>query len=746
MNVPSRLPRSFWKQWPTVGFLFVFGVVLQALPPPTPTRTPRSGPLYVRPGRTFNPAAAEAAGGVVVANLQGQVTDESGSPLPGVQYVLTGPNLPGERTGVTDATGRYRISALRPGTYTIRFRFAGFSERLSALSLSPGQIGTVNMVMGAGPPPTPPPPPPTPPPATPPPPPPTVILGPGPTPTRPPDTVDPGDEPIREVYWNSWIERNGEAVSRIEPGPASEPARVYAFDFDLAAFNYKATLGSPGTASAPIDPELRAELQQFRGSEFHFFAKPILGGKALEFVSGQSELRDVEVKMAPLRQPPEGWSRDEPLHLLSPRLRAAQIRIRVKALREGCASMGVSIWNEAMDRPIDHLVREVYVGGDVNDPRCGAGEPGKALRGSLVSLLALPPGQEADAALHIFEMERNDPKSFVVFKKREGPLLTWVMERRLSRFVTEENGLVSRLNAARTAKDYRIVGRPLTDVLFHGSTPDGQRQADTALQLLSDLASRPATPVVFARLVSSEGENLFLPLGLIVIRTDPAVAATERFLGDRVTLTQPLPKNETYSPGAPCIGGWTMVLPDNLGTSAINEFLTPVGPIPGRISRWSDFVSYVGGQPTDVSKGEGLVLLAHQAGEQVWFIQGPDVVLNENIKRRYPRGSVAVLFACGVGDVAGSGSGSPLLTKLNEQGIEAAIVSPFAVQGPVGARFAFHFANEILKARERRENAPLTSLFQRAKTAFQSDDDAAPWKAAVGEFVLAGNGGLELCR
>jgi hypothetical protein len=621
---------------------------------------------------------------------------------------------------------------------------AGFSERQLAVSLSPGQSQTVSMMMGAGPPP-PPPPPPTPPPATPPPPPPTVILGPGPTPTRPPDTLDPGDQPIREVYWNSWIENSdGEAVSRIEPGPTSEPTKVYAFDFDLAAFNYKATLGSPGTVSGPVDPALRRLLEQFRGSEFHFFAKPILGGRALEFVSGESELKDVPVTMAPLRQPPVGWSRDEPLHLLSPRLRAAQIKIRVKAVREGCASIGLSIWNQALDRPIDHLVREVYVGGDVNDPRCGAGESSRAFGG--VSLLALAPKQEVDAALHIFEMDRNDPKSHAVFKKRDGPLLTWVLERRLSEFVTEEVGLVSRLNAARNAGDYRVVGRPLAEVVFHGNTEEGQRQADMALQLLSDLSSRPVQPIVFARLVNNAGENLFLPLGLIVVRIGRAGGITERYLGDIATVTQPLPKNESYSVEN-CIGGWTMVLPEDLGPGVAPRYLRPINPIPSRISQWSEFVNYWRGQPTDTTKGEGLLLLAHHAGGQVSFTPGAaDVVMREGISRVYPPGSVAVLSACGLGDVANSRSGVPVLTKLNELGIEAAIVSPFAVRGPVGARFAFHFANQILKAREQREEADLTSLFSRAREALLADGIMTTEKNAVYEFVLAGNGALKLCR
>ena len=715
--------RSPWTRCTTIGLLFVLlEVGLQALPPPTPTPTPRPELLYVRPGRTFNPAAAGAAGGVVVANLEGRVTDESGSPLPGVQYVLTGPNLTAERTGVTDATGRYRISALRPGTYTIRFRLPGFSERQSALSLSPGQVGTVNMVMGAGPPPTPPP--------TPPPPPPTVDLGPGPTPTRPPETVDPGDQPpIRQVHWNSWIQKDqgGPAIARIEVGSN------YIFDFDLAAFDYSAIADFPGTASFPVDRTLYEELDRYPGATAEFYVKPLLGG-GLVFRPTQSELRKVDIDLTRLRKPPTGWSRDEPLPVLSGKLRAAQVQIGVRAQSEGCATVGLSIWNATLDRPIDHIVRDVRVvrvGGDPTAPPCGPADQSKALRGSLISLLAIAPDQPADAALHVFEMSSTEPTSHAVFKVRDGPLLTWRLNRRLSQYVTG-NQFVGRLLESRSRHDYGLVGGTLTSVLFPATSTD----ATSAKQYLTDLANRSNEPLIFARLVDPAGTNMFLPLGLLRLNSGA-------LLGERVTVTQPLLKSETYSAGSRCVGGWTMVLPENLGTAVESDFLRPVRAIPNRISRWTDFVSYVGSQPTDSSKGEGLLLLAHHAGGELWFVR-PQSMMSEDIARRYPPGSVAVLSACALGDLSRP-TEIPLLKILNGLGIEAAIVSPFEIEGTVGARFAFQFANEIQKARDQREDIDLVSLFRRTKTAFRGDRSVENERDAVYEFVLAGNGGLRLC-
>lgn len=59
--------------------------------------------------------------------ITGTVTDESGSPLPGVTVTISGPSLMGTRTFVTDARGVYRFPALPPGTYTLKAELQGFT-------------------------------------------------------------------------------------------------------------------------------------------------------------------------------------------------------------------------------------------------------------------------------------------------------------------------------------------------------------------------------------------------------------------------------------------------------------------------------------------------------------------------------------------------------------------------------------------------------------------------------------------
>ena len=62
------------------------------------------------------------------ATLAGTVSDASGAVLPGVTVEITSPALIEKvRTAVTDSTGQYRITELRPGTYGMTFTLPGFT-------------------------------------------------------------------------------------------------------------------------------------------------------------------------------------------------------------------------------------------------------------------------------------------------------------------------------------------------------------------------------------------------------------------------------------------------------------------------------------------------------------------------------------------------------------------------------------------------------------------------------------------
>jgi hypothetical protein len=700
---------------------------------PTPTPTPR------RTFRTRDHRTHVEATGVTTGAILGRVTDRSGAPIPGVNCRVSSSEFRLTRETVTDSTGICRLSALPAGTYKLDVFLAGFSHVQRSIGVSVGRTATANVTLSMvltspGPPPPPPPPPPAPRPPPQPTPPPVPRNGhprPAPTPS--------GSETIREMYWNSWIQdrRSERAVSKVEVAAVGESMNLYNLNFDLAAFDYSTFRNAAGTGSVAVDEALRRELDRYTGNRATIHVKPVLGGRGLEFVAAE-ESRSVPIDLTRLRTPPTGWNRQDPLPDISDKVRAAQVQIGVKAKEPGCASIGLSIWNAERDRPIDYLVRHIQVGGEGNDPSCVGRDSTKPLRGNLVSLAALEPDQPVDAALHIFEMDDElGVKSYAVFAARGKPVLSWVLAKQLSAYITEPTGLLDRLGVARSSSDYRVLAQELKKVLFRGEP--GQEDADAALAVLRELTRPPKRPTVFIRLADVKGRNLFLPLGLTEIDGG-------RVLGESANVTQPLPR-ETYTGGGRCIGAWKMVLPENLGTAVGGTYLIPVrSPMPNRTSSWPDLESYLS-QSAAAAEPEGLLLLAHQAGGRLWFVPNTESsFLSQDIAHRFAPGSVAVLAACSVGDVSALSSGAGLLETLNKQGIDAAIVSPFAVRGPVGARFAFHFADEVMKARDAREAATLLELFQRATEETWNDAKIAPEKNGVYEFVLAGNGGLRLCR
>jgi carboxypeptidase family protein len=73
--------------------------------------------------------SAFAQGGAgSTGTIQGQVVDESGAVLPGVNITASGPSLIGTHTAVTSNEGRYRFPGLPAGSYKLTFELAGFGR------------------------------------------------------------------------------------------------------------------------------------------------------------------------------------------------------------------------------------------------------------------------------------------------------------------------------------------------------------------------------------------------------------------------------------------------------------------------------------------------------------------------------------------------------------------------------------------------------------------------------------------
>src|SRR5262245_56753577 len=86
------------------------------------------------------------------ATLSGTVKDTSGAVLPGVTVEAASPVLIEKvRTTVSDGNGRYQITELRPGTYTVTFTLAGFNTvKRDGVALSGSGTTTVDPELRVG--------------------------------------------------------------------------------------------------------------------------------------------------------------------------------------------------------------------------------------------------------------------------------------------------------------------------------------------------------------------------------------------------------------------------------------------------------------------------------------------------------------------------------------------------------------------------------------------------------------------
>ena len=77
-------------------------------------------------------------------SLRGTV-ETGGTALPGVTVEAKSPNMQGTRTAVTDAEGRFTLSALPPGTFTITATLTGFGPKTETLQLGLSQAATLKI-------------------------------------------------------------------------------------------------------------------------------------------------------------------------------------------------------------------------------------------------------------------------------------------------------------------------------------------------------------------------------------------------------------------------------------------------------------------------------------------------------------------------------------------------------------------------------------------------------------------------
>ena len=94
--------------------------------------------------------AAAPAGAQQTGAIAGKVTDTSGAVLPGVTIEARSNILPTPRVTTSGGNGEYRMPALPPGTYTIKFELAGMQTVTRQALVQLGQDTIADATLGVG--------------------------------------------------------------------------------------------------------------------------------------------------------------------------------------------------------------------------------------------------------------------------------------------------------------------------------------------------------------------------------------------------------------------------------------------------------------------------------------------------------------------------------------------------------------------------------------------------------------------
>ena len=94
------------------------------------------------------PAMAQTAS---QGTLTGQITDQQGAVIPGVQVKLVDPSTNSTREATTNENGRYTIPNVQPGTYNVTVTKQGFTTaKLTGQVIEVGQVLTLDVPMAVG--------------------------------------------------------------------------------------------------------------------------------------------------------------------------------------------------------------------------------------------------------------------------------------------------------------------------------------------------------------------------------------------------------------------------------------------------------------------------------------------------------------------------------------------------------------------------------------------------------------------
>ncbi|HOD36823.1 MAG TPA: HEAT repeat domain-containing protein [Syntrophales bacterium] len=585
----------------------------------------------------------------------------------------------------------------------------------------------------------------------------TGSAGPGPPPPHDPKG---GGKAI--AFWNTWFE-NRDEKSRAE---VLKKDKTYTFVLDISKYPYFRD------SKAEPDPSVIKSIDEARKegkSSIRFRIRPIFHGGFLRFTDNQRAWEELKVDIDRLvladkateennEKKKVGLSSGEiKLQDFAHEVQAGEVRFDVTAERAGNATILITIWDEKGMIPLDHLSMSVRV---IDEPvqaggrsPAGAGvftapdaAPSAAAGGRPVSdTVPLRQGRQtllnvssdfstagpliADAAFYIFEKSPRG-KSVVLFAAKtadaapgapdEVSVYAWETLSLLSNYIEDRLQLIKLIRDARQRAasldenvrkySYQEAAKELKEKMFSGLSERDEQQAAAAEKAFRDLVQKKdRRAIVFARMRNEGGNPVYLPLGLL------AANSSSRILDKRIILVQPLPR-ERYPAETYPVQTWTFNVPNTL--QGLED------PAKGELGKLQQNPPYRRDMNTvrsyfeasvpaaAVAAPEGVILLSHQAGGNLWFTNDADRITAEKIKRQFPAGSVAILSACSA--AASEGNNQAILERLNSNGIDAMIISPFPVDAEYGAMLAIEFVQAIEAARKNSQAFSLAELFTTA--------------------------------
>lgn len=580
--------------------------------------------------------------------------------------------------------------------------------------------------------------------------------------TAAPPQADPTTR--RPLFWNSWLSET--AQTNGAPLSSLVQDADYSLTLDLAGIDYS-QFNAKVQATVPSGSVV--EKLYGDGDTSRFEVLVLADPEYFEQVGTSPWQDDLQVHVADVLRysggvagPPFGADA-----VTAPAYRFGQVRFRVRTKRLSRfpvrTQLGVSIWSG--ERPIDAIELPVCIqrGGVAQ-----GGESCDATRGPVARASTAWPDDKSPADASLQLVGQGDERIWSVFRRKGEPLRSatqWTVSKTGEAAV--RTGVESVLNAMEKAKLERLpsLGRAMLSVLFgDASSAEARKVVEGTLRSMIDAGpargSSAGTPAVGhgrPTLLIKTPRATLIPLGLATIPMGRD--KDDAFLGRQFAIEVPLERGLDASPHRDgCDLSWISVLPPDLDVrQGADETMVEVRKRLGRRSspllrRWDTAspsscsfsrIDAFGGWMDEGESGAtraGLLLLSHHAatpGKNLLFFatDQSDGIPPQLMRRRFGKGSLAILNACGTGGASALG----FVERLNGLGFQSIVATATEVRAPLAGDFTYCLAQQITE-----RPAPVGPVFDATVDCLSELDDQVHGARAY-TYTLLGDRSTTIC-